>query len=374
MHGSQLVGFTVGVTADRRGDEQALMLSRLGIDVVRGPAIMMTAIGDDARLRPRTEALIDEPPDFLVANTGVGMRGWLGQAAAWGLDVALAESLRSARIAARGPKAAAAVGIAGLEVWWRAEDEQLVSVGRRLLEESLAGKRVAVQLHGDDHQELTTVLAAAGARVVELPVYRWTLPADDRPARALVERCCTGGIDAITFTAGPTLRNLVELADRVGRARELLEALNHEMVVACMGPVCAAVAAEVGITEPLVPDQWRLGSLVRLVADSLLGRRRPYSVGAHQLVLQGSVALVDGQPMRLTALEHAVLAKLAAEQGATVSRRVLLRDVWKDAPVDPHVLETVVGRLRSKLGPAGGTVETAVRRGYRLQGPHIEVG
>ena len=107
--------------------------------------------------------------------------------------------------------------------------------------------------------------------------------------------------------------------------------------------------------------------MVRLVAEELAGRRRCYRVGDLEMVLQGSVVLIDGRPVGLTERERAVLAKLVEQPGATISRRVLLRQVWKDPTVDPHVLETTVGRLRSKLGPSGAALETAVRRGYRLR-------
>lgn len=342
------------------------MLTRLGVDVVQGPSIRTLPLGDDVALRSLTETLIADPPDYLVANTGLGMRSWLGLAATWGLDRALRDALAATRIAARGPKAAGAVGIAGLEVWWRADTEQLASVGTRLLDESIGGKRVAVQLHGDDRLDLVRMLTAAGAEVVEVPVYRWTLPEDRDPALRLLGLCCTGDVDAVTFTSAPAVRNFVHLAETVDRSRELLESLNGDMTVACVGPVCAAAAVDEGIGSPVFPDLWRLGSLVRLVSEVLVARRRQYRIGGADLVLQGSVAMVGERPVHLTDLEVAVLARLATRPGATVTRQALLRDVWNDPHVDPHVLETAVGRLRAKLGPAGQAIETAVRRGYRL--------
>lgn len=359
-------GFTVGVTADRRGREQSLMLSRLGVEVVRGPAITTLPVSDDGKLREITGSLITDPPDYMVANTGVGIRSWIGMAASWGVAGALTEALAATRIAARGPKAAAAVSVAGLDVWWRASDEQLSSVTARLLEETISGRRVAVQLHGDDRQNMTGQLERAGAEVVEVPVYRWTLPEDPAPALRLVELCCSGLVDVVTFTTGPAARNLVALAETAGRHDDLLDALNREVAVACVGPVCAAAAVEVGIERPQFPDEWRLGSLIRLVSDILSGRRHRFRLGSTNLVLQGSVAIVNGRPVQLTDRERAVLARLAGRPGATFSRQALLRHVWGDPGADPHVVETTVGRLRAKLGPAGSTIETAVRRGYRL--------
>lgn len=273
---AELDGFTVGVTADRRGEDQALMFRRLGAEVIHGPTIRTRH--DDAdhdRLREATEALIAEPPDYLVANTGLGVRTWMALARSWGLDGKLVAALSATRVAARGPKAAGAVRAAGLELWWRAPTERLDAVADHLLAQGVAGARVAYQRHGDDHQRLTEALTAAGAAVVELPVYRWAIPdaEDAAPAMALIERCCAGEVDAVTFTAGPQVRNLLALAETAGRAEALLEAFNRQALVACIGPVCAAVASEEGIVDPLVPEHWRLGSLVRAVADELVARR-----------------------------------------------------------------------------------------------------
>jgi uroporphyrinogen-III synthase len=273
---ADLTGFTVGVTADRRGDEQALMLRRLGVEVLRGPSVetLHVAPGDGV-LRAQVEALIDRPPEFLVANTGLGIRSLFTLAAGWGREDDLRTALGTVRIAARGPKAAGAVRLAGLPVWWRAPTEQLDEVADHLVAEGVAGRRVVFQLHGSDRESLAPVLRAAGAEVTELELYRWTLPSAAAPALELIEACCDGRVDAVTFTAGPAVRNLVELADTVGRAGVLLDALNGRVAVVCVGPVCAAVAREEGLTHPLVPEAWRLGSMVRLVGDTLRARAGP---------------------------------------------------------------------------------------------------
>ena len=366
--GAELDGYTVGVTADRRAGEQADLLVALGARVLHGPVIATLPAGDDPALRAVTEGLIADPPDYLVAISGGGIRWWMEQATAWGLDRTLRKALGQTRVAARGPKASAAVGAAGLDVWWRAESEQLWEVTQRLLCEPLAGRRVAVQLAGEGRLELSRRVAGRGAQVIEVPVYRWALPEDPAPALRLIEMASRGTLDALTFTAGPAVRNFMALADRARRGRNVLETINSGAVaVVCVGPVCAAVAVEEGIEHPRLPDVWRLEPMVRLVADELSERRRRYRVGEIEMVMQGSVVTIDGEPVRLTDRERAVLAKLVERPGAMISRRVLLRHVWKDPSVDPGVVESTVGRLRSKLGPSGAALETAVRRGYRLR-------
>ncbi len=263
------------MTADRRGDDQAVMFARLGAEVLQAPVLTTVKLPDPALLRRRTEELIDRPVDYLIANTGVGIRTWLASADTWGVGGQLREALGAARIVARGPKAAGALTSAGLSTWWRSPSEQLADVVDRLTREGLDGRRVAFQLHGDDGAEVVGRLTGAGAAVVTLPVYQWAPAADPGPVRQLVERALDATIHAVTFTAGPQVRALFGVAERMGRRDELIDAFNDGRLVAgCIGPVCAAAATAAGLETPVVPEHWRLGSLVKAVASALSDQRR----------------------------------------------------------------------------------------------------
>src|ERR1700739_2947805 len=99
-----LHGRTIGVAADRRGEDQAVMFGRLGAEVILGPTMATVKIPDPALLRTRTEQIIAAPPDFVIANTGIGVRTWMAAAAEWGLDADLKEALGGTRVVSRGPK------------------------------------------------------------------------------------------------------------------------------------------------------------------------------------------------------------------------------------------------------------------------------
>ncbi|HET6966031.1 MAG TPA: uroporphyrinogen-III synthase [Acidimicrobiales bacterium] len=269
-----LTGRTIGVTADRRGEDQAVLFGRMGADVVLGPTITTIRIPDPSLLRQRTEEIVADPPDYVIANTGIGMRTWLEAAGEWGLEAGLLGALERSHLAARGPKVAGALSSAGLSAWWRSPTEQLSELVDHLRAVGLDGCRVAFQLHGDDGAEFVARLEAAGARVVTIPVYVWQLPPDPGPALRLIDRTCRGELDALTFTAGPQIRAMLELAAGAGREGDLLAALSEgRLVVGCIGPVCAGVAAEAGIRGVVVPEHWRLGSLVKAVAGALSAPR-----------------------------------------------------------------------------------------------------
>jgi uroporphyrinogen-III synthase len=260
---------TVGVTAGRRAEEQALLLERAGLRPVIGPAMGTAFTMEDGPLREVTEALIAGPPDYLVADTGIGIRSWIAAADGWGRREALVAALGTSRIACRGPKAQGALRSAGLPIWWQAPGEQLAEVEGRLLEEALGEAHVAVQLHGEDEPRFIGALTCVGAKVTEVPVYRWTVPDDRRPALNLVTMTCEGAVDALTFTSAPAVHGLFDVARAAGMADALLDACNTRVLVACVGPVCGAAAADEGVTNVRWPEHWRLGALVKMVADAL---------------------------------------------------------------------------------------------------------
>jgi uroporphyrinogen-III synthase len=261
--GSELDGFTVAVTADRRRDEQTVLLERLGAQVLMFP-LLRTEPADLGALRALTETIAEAAPDYFVANTGYGMRTWLQLAAEWGLQEALVEALSSAStIVVRGAKALGEIRKVGLDAVYKAPGETLEEVVDRLGEEDLSASSVVVQLHGEP----------AGA-VSYLPVYRMGGGGTDE-AGALIDALVEGRVDVVTFTAAPQVQVLASVAEAQGRLGAVLDAFNvGGVVAACIGPVCAQGARLAGITQPLVPEHSRLGSLASALGGYLAEHSR----------------------------------------------------------------------------------------------------
>jgi uroporphyrinogen-III synthase len=257
----------VGITADRRWEEQARLFADRGVEVLHGPTMRTIDLSESEGLRAVTRALIGQPPDYLVVTTGMGMRRWLEAAGRWDLAGPLLASLAAARVVARGAKANSAARSAGLEVWWRAPDETMQEIVDRLCAEEVAGARVAVQLFEPEGHPSTEALRAVSGELVEVPVYQWALPDDTGPAEALVDAAIAGELDAVTFTAQPAVHNLFRIAgDRRGALRA---AFNDGLLASCVGPVCASAATDEGVAAPLWPDPPRLPAMVRQVTARL---------------------------------------------------------------------------------------------------------
>ena len=261
----------VGITADRRWEEQARLFTDRGFEVVHGPTMRTIDLSADEALRTITSDLAQNPPDYLVVTTGMGMRRWLEAAARWELDTALLAGLAAnARIVARGAKANSASRGANLDVWWKAPNETMQEIVEHLAGFDDVGRsRIALQLFDPDGNPSTEILRAMAGELVEVPVYQWALPHDPGPAKELVRSTVEGGIDVVTFTAQPAVHNLFRIAGEVGLREELRAAFNGGVLASCVGPVCAAAATEEGVEGPLWPDPPRLSPMVRQVAARL---------------------------------------------------------------------------------------------------------
>ncbi|PRH80124.1 uroporphyrinogen-III synthase [Streptomyces solincola] len=362
QHGP-LAGFTVGVTAARRADELGALLQRRGAAVLHAPALRIVPLADDAELLTATWELVERAPDTVVATTAIGFRGWLEAADGWGFGERLHERLAGARVLARGPKVKGAVRAAGLTEQWSPSSDSMAEVLDRLLAQDPAGRRIALQLHGEPLPGFVEALRAAGADVVVVPVYRWEPPADLHPLDRLVDAVAARTLDAVTFTSAPAAASLLTRAEGRGLRDEVLAALRDGVLAACVGPVTAGPLAARGI--PVVrPERFRLGPLVQAVCRELPARCRPLPVAGRQVEVRGHAAVVDGELRPVPPAGMALLRVLARRPGWVVSRADLLRAL-PGAGRDEHAVETAMARLRAALG-APELIQTVVKRGYRL--------
>ncbi|POX49413.1 uroporphyrinogen-III synthase [Streptomyces sp. Ru71] len=358
-----LAGFTVGVTAARRADELGALLERRGAAVLHAPALRIVPLADDGELLAATKQLIDHAPDVVVATTAIGFRGWVEAADGWGLGEQLLGRLREVEVLARGPKVKGAVRAAGLTEDWSPSSESMAEVLDRLLEEGVEGRRIAVQLHGEPLPGFVEALREGGAEVVGVPVYRWMPPDDLSPLDRLLDAAVSRGVDALTFTSAPAAVSLLDRAEERGLLPELLTALHHDVLPACVGPVTALPLQSRGV-ETVQPERFRLGPLVQLLCQELPARSRSLPVAGHRVEIRGHAVLVDGELRPVPPAGMSLLRALSRRPGWVVARADLLRAL-PGAGRDEHAVETAMARLRTALG-APKLIQTVVKRGYRL--------
>ncbi|MFF5392862.1 uroporphyrinogen-III synthase [Streptomyces sp. NPDC013012] len=358
-----LAGFTVGVTAARRADELIALLRRRGAAVVHGPALRIVPLADDTELLAATKDLIGHAPDVVVATTAIGFRGWVEAADGWGCGEELLAVLRDVELLARGPKVKGAVRAAGLAESWSPSSESMAEVLDRLLDEGVAGRRIALQLHGEPLPGFVEALREGGAEVVGVPVYRWLQPEDTGPLDRLLDAVLARGVDAVTFTSAPAAASLFSRAAERGVRADLVAALRHDVLAVCVGPV-TALRLQAEDIDTYQPERFRLGPLVQVLCTELPARARVLPVAGHRVEVRGHAVLVDGALRPVPPAGMALLGLLARRPGWVVSRADLLRAL-PGAGRDEHAVETAMARLRTALGTPK-LIQTVVKRGYRL--------
>jgi len=357
-----LAGYTVGVTAARRADELAALLERKGATVIQAPAIRIVPLPDDAELLAATRRLVTEPVDVVVATTGIGFRGWIEAAEGWGLGARLLDCLSRARLLSRGPKAKGAVRAAGLIEAWSPDSESNAELLEHLLRSGVDGQRIAVQLHGEPLPYFVRTLREAGAEVVEVPVYRWTGPADPGPLHRLLDAVLARQVDALTFTSAPAAASVLQVARDTDRFSALVDVLRRDVLVLGVGSITAGPMVDLGI--PVVqPVRARIGAMARELTLALPERAVRLRIAAREIEMRGQAVVVDGELRPVAPAPMAVLRALVGARGRVVSRKDLLAALPGGG--EEHAVETAIGRLRTALGEPR-MVCTVVKRGYRM--------
>ena len=120
------------------------------------------------------------------------------------------EGLGKLRTITRGPKPARALRALGLKPGIEATEPTTDGVIRSLSAHPLEGRRVAVQLYGNDpNLTLMRFLRDRRAIITTVAPYVYGNAADDATVHALLERMAAGEVDAIAFTSKLQIERLV---------------------------------------------------------------------------------------------------------------------------------------------------------------------
>ncbi len=364
MAGEPLAGCVIVNTADRRKRELAAALERRGAVVASAPALSTVPHLDDARLVEASRALIAEPPDIVVATTGIGFRGWIEAADAAGLAESLIDTFRGARLIARGPKARGAIQAAGLEADWVAESETAAELRGYLLSEGVDGLRIAVQHHGAGSDGLDEAFEAAGATVRSVLVYGWGPPAESAVHVEWIEAVAAGRADAVLFTSAPAAGSWVATARERGLLTDIASHVRSgRVLLAGVGPVTAAPLEDAGL-HVVYPSRWRLGALVRELVQHFGSDVIEVPTIEGPLVIRATTAVLAGKVLPMTPTGLEILRALAAARGNVVTREQMAA-MLPGATASGHAVDAAINRLRENMG-SRQLVRTVVKRGYAL--------
>lgn len=167
----------------------------------------------------------------------------------------------------------------------------------------------------------------------------------------------------------------------VCRQLRLDEATREVPVIMCTAKseeIDRVVGFEVGADDYVVKPYSVRELLLRIRAvlrrasaareDAPREENEDFAFGKLRVDVLGHRVWVEGDEIRLTALEFRLLTTFHSRRGRVQSRERLLSDVWGyQADVTTRTVDTHVKRLREKLDAAGDYIETVRGVGYRFR-------
>ena len=166
--------------------------------------------------------------------------------------------LYGAKLCAIGPKTKEALEKYGLIVDCVPNEFRAEEILKVLQGKVAAGDKILLPRADIARKMLPEALTGLGARVDEVTAYR-TLPGAGQ-AELILEMLKNREINVITFTSSSTVRNFVNMLG-AGDINSLLSGVT----VACIGPVTAATAGELGVRVDLVAEEYTIEGLVSAI-------------------------------------------------------------------------------------------------------------
>lgn len=221
------------------------------------PTISLEPPRNPAQMERAVKGIVEGRYQWIVLTSVNAVDALWAKLQEFGLD---ARDLAGVRIAAVGRKTAERIQVWGISPELMPDsrqqnahglvevfpdyDEDLDPVGRVLLPRADIATDVLVD-----------GLIAKGWEVDDVVAYRTVRAAP--PSAEIRDMIKTGGFDAVCFTSASTVRNLVGIAGKP----------HQRTIIACIGPMAAAAAKELGVRVDVVPEVASVPTLVDALAE-----------------------------------------------------------------------------------------------------------
>ncbi|MDI6827125.1 MAG: uroporphyrinogen-III synthase, partial [Armatimonadota bacterium] len=244
----QLFGKKVLVTRSRdQASALSDLLRRYGADPIEFPLIKISPPRDFGELDAALNRI--ENYDWIIFTSANGFKAIMDRLMVLGHDV---RWLKGPKIAAIGTATAKAIQTLGIRVDFVPSQFVAEAIEREFPEE-VNGKRILIPRAEEAREVLPEKLAERGAVVDVVTAYRTEIDEAGETDK-IREMVCTGEIDIITFTSSSTVRNFVKL---IGTA------IPDSITIACIGPITAQTASEMGFNPSIVADEHTIEGLVK---------------------------------------------------------------------------------------------------------------
>ena len=267
-----LKGKRIAVPEMRELEVFSGLLERRGAEVLRCPLVTIYDTPHSASVLAFAVNVAEGAFDDFILITGEGLTRILSCINKY--DPALQErfiaGLGKLRTITRGPKPARALRQLGLRSNIEAAAPTTPGVIEALKPLELRGRRVALQLYGNDpNMSLQTFLKERGADLTTVAPYVYGNAADDATVKSLLERMANGEVDAIAFTSKLQIERLVNQ-----QPAQLVKRALSNTKIAAVGPIVAEAIRSAGFEVASSPEHsWFMKPLVVALSESLQAKK-----------------------------------------------------------------------------------------------------
>ena len=256
----------------RRAEEMGKLISNFGGVPAVAPSMREVPIESNTAALEFASALLRGEIHVVIFLTGVGTRALTKMIEAKYPPQDYISALSKVPVIARGPKPVAALREMGVPIAFIAPEpntwrEVVAIFDNNPASLPLSQRQIAIQEYGETNAELSTALQKRGAKVLLVPVYEWTLPADLTPLRDAIQALVRGEIDVAMFTSSAQLRHLFLIAAQMKLEAELKTALARVVIVS-IGPITSEELRGHGLSPQMEPSHPKMGIMVKEAADS----------------------------------------------------------------------------------------------------------
>lgn len=245
-----LFGKTVVVTRTRQqASDLVARLSALGAECLECPTIKVVAPDDETPLDRAIASL--EHYDWVVFTSVNGVNFFFDRVFQQGRDV---RALGGVRTAAIGPATAGRLLDFGFRSDIIPESYVAESVIEAFQGEQMKGMQVLLPRAKEARPILPVELEKMGAQVDEVAAYQTKKVSEGMDE--LVERLGNGTVDMVTFTSSSTVKNF-----KAALPPDKFEVLMNGVKTACIGPITARTAAEVGLSVDVEAAEYTIPGL-----------------------------------------------------------------------------------------------------------------
>ena len=250
-----LEGKVVAVPETRQLGILVNLLNNRGARVMEIPLVAILDVPDPAPILAWIARFVRKPPDLFVLLTGEGLKRLLELTSRHALQPSFEEALTQTRTLCRGPKPERVLRTLGLQAAIHAQEPTTEGVIASLTQVELMGKRVAVQLYGEEpNLRLIDFLQSRGALVDAVAPYVYASQEDEAKVIRFIQALAAGQVDVVAFTSHPQFKRLQDVAKQHGLEQDLDSGLRRTLLAA-VGPLVAQQLEGAGFTVAVMPDK-----------------------------------------------------------------------------------------------------------------------